>query len=110
MKRNAILLNLLLALILVISGCGKEKSAQSNTTTAAPSATTTAKPTAGATPTPASTVSAEFPVNEAFAAELAAEGIPADLARYFAAAKIESTNPAPNTFVYYLFYPNGATR
>jgi len=69
-------------------------------------------PAATATPTrqPAGAINAEFPVNETFAADLTAKGIPTDLARFFAAAKMEPTNPDPNTFVYHLFYPNGATR
>lgn len=51
-----------------------------------------------------------FPVNETFAAALTAKGIPTDLARFFAAVKMEATNPDPNTFIYSLIYPNGATR
>jgi hypothetical protein len=84
-KRNAILLNLLFWLVLVISGCIGGKS------------------------TPA-TASSDFPVDQAFAAALTTKGIPADVARFLAAGKMEVSNPAPNTFVYHLFYPNGATR
>jgi hypothetical protein len=89
MKRNTILLNLLLVLVLVISGCSGGKSTKS---------------------APSGSVNAKFPVNETFAAGLTAAGIPSDLARFLAAAKMESTNPTPNTFVYHLYYPNGATR
>lgn len=52
----------------------------------------------------------DFPVNDSIATDLVAKGVPADVARFFAAAKLEVANGDPNTFVYNLFYPNGATR
>jgi hypothetical protein len=52
----------------------------------------------------------EYPVNETVAADLKAKGAPEDVARFFAAAKLEAENPDPNTFIYHLFYPNGAER
>ncbi|GEM_PF-3006809 len=52
----------------------------------------------------------EFPVNERFAAGLTNQGVPVDLAGFFAAARMEATSPEPNVFAYHLFYPNGAVR
>jgi hypothetical protein len=52
----------------------------------------------------------DFPVNEKFAAELIAQGIPEDVARFFAAAKMESSSPDNTTCIYLQTFPNGATR
>jgi hypothetical protein len=51
-----------------------------------------------------------FPVNETFAAELIAMGIPEDVARFFAAATLEGSSPDPTTYVYKQTFPNGAVR
>jgi hypothetical protein len=53
---------------------------------------------------------ADYPVNQSFATQLTTRGVPADIARFFASAKLEVSTPAPNTFTYKLFYPNGAVR
>jgi hypothetical protein len=53
----------------------------------------------------------DFPVNEAFAAALVSQGMTADAARYFAAAKLEaSCSGDTTTCTYRQTYPNGATR
>jgi len=52
----------------------------------------------------------EFPVNETFAAALTAKGIPTNIARFFAAAKLDSSCPNETTCVYLQTFPNGATR
>lgn len=51
-----------------------------------------------------------FPVNEPFAAALISKGIPEDIARFFAAAKLSSNCPSDTTCTYMYTYPNGATR
>jgi len=51
-----------------------------------------------------------FPVNEAFATELTGKGIPADIARFYAAARMESSSPNDTTCIYLQTFPNGATR
>lgn len=52
----------------------------------------------------------DFPVNETFAMELMAKGIPADVAQFFAAAKIETSKPNDTTCIYLQTFPNKATR
>jgi hypothetical protein len=52
----------------------------------------------------------EFPVNETFAAALTAKGIPTNIARFFAAAKLDSSCPNDTTCIYLQTFPNGATR
>jgi len=51
-----------------------------------------------------------FPVNETFAMELIARGIPSDVAQFFAAAKIEINKPNDTTCIYLQTFPNKATR
>ena len=51
-----------------------------------------------------------FPVNETFAAELMGKGIPADVAQFFAAARMETKSPNDTTCVYLQTFPNGASR
>ncbi|MCR4303162.1 MAG: Ig-like domain-containing protein [Gallionella sp.] len=52
----------------------------------------------------------DFPVNEPFAAALVSKGIPADIADFFAAAKLSSNCSSETTCTYLYTYPNGATR
>jgi hypothetical protein len=52
----------------------------------------------------------DFPVNEKFAADLVGLGIPADIAQFFASAKMESKTPNDTTCVYLQTFPNGASR
>jgi len=59
------------------------------------------------TPTPATV---DFPVNELFAASLIGKGMPADFARFFAAAKLSANCTGTATCTYLQTYPNGATR
>lgn len=56
------------------------------------------------------TTTSDFPVNEPFAAALVSKGIPADIADFFAAAKLSSTCSSETTCTYLYTYPNGATR
>ena len=51
-----------------------------------------------------------FPVNETFAMELISKGIPADIAQFFAAAKMETSTPDDRTCIYLQTFPNGASR
>lgn len=51
-----------------------------------------------------------FPVNEAFATELAAKGLPVDIARFIAAVKFESSCPDDTTCIYKQTFLTGATR
>lgn len=51
-----------------------------------------------------------FPVDETIASQLTGEGIPEDIARFFAAAKIESSSPDDTTLMCLQTFPNGATR
>jgi hypothetical protein len=51
-----------------------------------------------------------FPVNEVFAAELVKKGVPADIARFFAGARMETRSPDDTTCIYLQTFPNGATR
>ena len=52
----------------------------------------------------------DFPVNNTFAMELMAKGIPADVAQFFAAAKMEISKPNDSTCIYLQTFPNKATR
>ena len=52
----------------------------------------------------------DFPVNNTFAMELMAKGIPADVAQFFAAAKMEISKPNDSTCIYLQTFPNGASR
>jgi hypothetical protein len=52
----------------------------------------------------------DFPVNNTFAGELMAKGIPADVAQFFAAAKMEISKPNDSTCIYLQTFPNKATR
>lgn len=52
----------------------------------------------------------DFPVNETFASELISQGIPSDIARFFAAVRTVSRSPDDTTCVYQQTFPNGATR
>lgn len=52
----------------------------------------------------------DYPVNEPLAAALVSKGIPEDIARFFAAAKLSSNCPSDTTCTYLYTYPNGATR
>jgi hypothetical protein len=52
----------------------------------------------------------DFPVNQTFAGELMAKGIPADVAQFFAAAKMEISKPNDSTCIYLQTFPNKATR
>ncbi len=51
-----------------------------------------------------------FPVNEISASNLIAKGVPADIARFFAATKQESVCPNDTTCVYTELFLNGSTR
>lgn len=51
-----------------------------------------------------------YPVNEQLAAALVGKGIPGDIARFFAAAKVQASCPNDTTCTYLQTYPNGATR
>lgn len=46
-----------------------------------------------------------IPVNETFAMELMAKGIPADVAQFFAAAKMEISKPNDTTCIYLQTFP-----
>ena len=50
-----------------------------------------------------------FPVNNTFAMELMAKGIPADVAQFFAAAKMDISKPNDSTCIYLQTFPNKAT-
>src|SRR5450759_3034898 len=52
----------------------------------------------------------DFPVNNTFAGELMAKGIPADVAQFFAAAKMEISKPNDSTCIYLQTFPNKSTR
>ena len=52
----------------------------------------------------------DFPVNQTFAMELIAKGIPLDVAQFFAAAKMEISKPNDTTCIYLQTFPNKATR
>jgi hypothetical protein len=52
----------------------------------------------------------DFPVNNTFAMELMAKGIPADVAQFFAAAKMDISKPNDSTCIYLQTFPNKATR
>jgi hypothetical protein len=52
----------------------------------------------------------DFPVNKTFASELIGKGIPADIAQFFAAARMETKSPNDTTCIYLQTFPNGATR
>jgi hypothetical protein len=52
----------------------------------------------------------DFPVNNTFAMELMAKGIPADVAQFFAAAKMDISKPNDSTCIYLQTFPNRATR
>lgn len=51
-----------------------------------------------------------FPVNELYAAVLISKGMPEDIARFFAAAKLSSNCTGGMTCTYLYTYPNGSTR
>jgi hypothetical protein len=51
-----------------------------------------------------------FPVNETFAMQLMSKGIPADIAQFCAAARMETKSPNDTTCVYLQTFPNGASR
>jgi|GEM_PF-6777618 len=52
----------------------------------------------------------DFPVDEPFAAALKSQGLPEDVARFFAAAKLSSNCASDTTCTHLYTYPNGATR
>ncbi|MDB5106165.1 MAG: hypothetical protein JWP91_3854 [Fibrobacteres bacterium] len=52
----------------------------------------------------------DFPVNEPLATAFTAQGLPSDVARFLAAAKLDTVRVDANTFVYKQTFPNGATR
>ena len=52
----------------------------------------------------------DFPVNETFAMELMSKGIPADIAQFFAGARMETSRPNDTTCIYLQTFPNGASR
>src|SRR5687767_4113955 len=52
----------------------------------------------------------DFPVNEAFAAELIAAGIAEDVARFLAAQRMEVIEAVPGKYHFRQTFPNGATR
>jgi hypothetical protein len=52
----------------------------------------------------------DFPVNNTIKAELIGKGIPADIAQFFAGARMETKSPNDTTCIYLQTYPNGATR
>lgn len=56
------------------------------------------------------TATADFPVDEPFAAALVSKGMPSDIARYFAAAKLSYSCASTTDCTYRYTYPNGATR
>jgi hypothetical protein len=51
-----------------------------------------------------------FPVNQSVETDLMSKGIPADIARFFAAVKTKSSTPNDSTCIYLQTFPNGATR
>jgi hypothetical protein len=51
-----------------------------------------------------------FLVNETFAMELISRGIPEDIAKFFAAARMETSSPDDKTCIYLQTFPNGASR
>jgi hypothetical protein len=51
-----------------------------------------------------------FTVNETIATQLTNEGIPPDIARFFAATRVESSSPDDTTLTCLQTFPNGATR
>ncbi len=51
-----------------------------------------------------------FPVNDTIAAQLAGQGIPLDVAQFFASAKVETSSPDDTTVRCLQTFPNGATR
>src|SRR5262245_64107624 len=51
-----------------------------------------------------------FPVNEPAAAAITAMGVPADAARFLAAARLELSSPDGKTYVFKQTFPNGASR
>jgi hypothetical protein len=59
---------------------------------------------------PASSVRKFTRIKQSFAAELIGKGVPVEVAHFFAAAKLESSSPNANTYVYRQTFPNGATR
>jgi hypothetical protein len=56
------------------------------------------------------TTSADFTVNEQFASQLVGLGVPADVAQFFASARMETKTPNDTTCVYLQTFPNGASR
>lgn len=51
-----------------------------------------------------------FPANDTITADLEAQGIPPEIARFFAAVKLDSNCPNDTTCVYLQTFPTGATR